>query len=427
MTILIGIVSALAAVASLPRWRLSTFLTMLSELFVAETVIFGVLDLVALLGYWPKAYEDYQLPTYLPLATAIFVLAIFGVSHFGIVRRMMRIADPFFAARTPISIRPWPLPFFFFFFFFLKKKNPHARLLGRAFPLFRPLQGRSPMRMLSLAVFAVLALTIGAYEENGMTILIGIVSALAAVASLPRWRLSTFLTMLSELFVAETVIFGVARPRRPARLLAEGLRGLSAPDLSAARDRDLHSRHLRRLAFRHRPADDADRRPVLRRAHADLDPPLAAAADDRAAGRLRPHQRLVPDPDQPVPGRARPAVQFLPARFRQRHPGRRRGPPHGILASAPLCLRAAGLHRHPRRPRRVLRRLEFRAAMAALDDGVVHLALAHALDALQARARRVRGRQPGPAHLAGRRRLHQRQRHRHQFRQRGHLQLHDSG
>ncbi len=110
MTILIGVVSALAAGASLPRWRLSTFLTMLSELFVAETVIFGLADIVALLGYWPKAYEEYQLPTYLPLATAIFVLAIFAVSHLGLVRRMMSIADPFFAARTPISIRPWPLP-----------------------------------------------------------------------------------------------------------------------------------------------------------------------------------------------------------------------------------------------------------------------------------------------------------------------------
>ena len=27
---------------------------MLSELFVAETVLFGVADLVALLGYWPQ-------------------------------------------------------------------------------------------------------------------------------------------------------------------------------------------------------------------------------------------------------------------------------------------------------------------------------------------------------------------------------------
>ena len=283
------------------------------------------------------------------------------------------------------------------------------------------------MRMLSLAVFAVLALTIGAYEENGMTILIGIVSALSAVASLPRWRLSTFLTMLSELFVAETVIFGVLDLVALLGYWPKAYRRLSASDLSAARDRDLHSRHLRRLAFRHRPADDADRRSVLRRAHPDLDPPLAAAPNDRAAGRLRPHQRLVPDSHQPVPGRARAPVQFLPARFRQRHPGRRRRPPHGLLASAPLCLRAAGLHRDPRRPRRVLRRLEFRAAMAAVDDGVVHLALAHALDALQARARRVRGRQPRPAHLAGRRRLHQRQRHRHQLRQRRHLQLHDPG
>ena len=110
MTLMIGVASALAAFASLPSWRLSTFLTLLSDLFAFETVLFGLADLVALLGWWPKAYEDYSLPRYLPLATAIFVLAIFAVSHIPIVRRMMRIADPFFAAATPISIRPWPLP-----------------------------------------------------------------------------------------------------------------------------------------------------------------------------------------------------------------------------------------------------------------------------------------------------------------------------
>jgi putative ATP-binding cassette transporter len=110
MTLLIGGASALAAVASLNRWKLSTFLTILSDLFAFETVLFGLADLVALLGFWPKAYEEYSLPPYLPLATALFVLVIFGVSHFPLVRKMMRIADPFFEARTPISIRPWPLP-----------------------------------------------------------------------------------------------------------------------------------------------------------------------------------------------------------------------------------------------------------------------------------------------------------------------------
>ena len=108
MTLLIGVASGLAAVAALPRWRLSTFLTLLCDLFAIETVLFGLADLAALLGYWPRSLEEYQLPTYLPLATALFILAIFAVSHFRLVRKMMTIADPFFAARTPISIRPLP-------------------------------------------------------------------------------------------------------------------------------------------------------------------------------------------------------------------------------------------------------------------------------------------------------------------------------
>ncbi|MGC2784643.1 MAG: ABC transporter ATP-binding protein/permease [Roseiarcus sp.] len=108
MTLLIAVISGLASVASMSRWRMSTFLTLLCDLFAIETVLFGLADLAALTGYWPQSLEEYELPRYLPLATALFVLAIFAVSHFRLVRRMMRIADPFFAARTPISIRPWP-------------------------------------------------------------------------------------------------------------------------------------------------------------------------------------------------------------------------------------------------------------------------------------------------------------------------------
>jgi len=110
MTLLIGGASALAAFASMPRFRTSIFLSILSDLFAAETILFGLADIVSLIGYWPEAYADYSLPRYLPLATALFGVVIFGVSHFGFVRRMLVITDPFFAARTPISIRPWPLP-----------------------------------------------------------------------------------------------------------------------------------------------------------------------------------------------------------------------------------------------------------------------------------------------------------------------------
>jgi vitamin B12/bleomycin/antimicrobial peptide transport system ATP-binding/permease protein len=110
MMILIGVASALAAAASHPRWRLSTFLALLSDLFAFETILFGLADIVAVLGYWPEAFADYQLPRYLPLATALFGVVIFIVSHTRFVRRMLAITDPFFEARTPISIRPWPLP-----------------------------------------------------------------------------------------------------------------------------------------------------------------------------------------------------------------------------------------------------------------------------------------------------------------------------
>ena len=110
MTLLIGVASALAAFASLPRFRTSIFLSILSDIFAVETVLFGLADIVVLLGYWPKGFEDYQLPSYLPLATALFGVLIFVISYIPFVQRMLRITDPFFAAQTPITIHPWPLP-----------------------------------------------------------------------------------------------------------------------------------------------------------------------------------------------------------------------------------------------------------------------------------------------------------------------------
>ena len=221
MTLLIGVASGLAAVAALPRWRMSTFLTLLCDLFAIETVLFGLADLVALMGYWPQSLAEYELPRYLPLATALFVLAIFAVSHFRLVRRMMRIADPFFAARTPISIRPLPYrPF-------ILRQDVYARI----------------------NVF--------------------------------------FLILINQFQVALALRFNFFQ---------------------------------RDFGNAIQVADEAHRVAFWYQLH----------------GRLR----------------------------------------------------AAGDDRHRRRHRRVLRRLEFRAAMAPMDDGLVHLALAHALDALQAGAHR---------------------------------------
>ena len=260
MMLVVGFASALSAFASLPRWRISTFLTILSDLFAFETILFGLADIVALLGYWPQAYADYELPRYLPLATALFGVAIFGISHFPFVRRMMAITDPFFEAQTPISIRPWPLP-------------PMA--------LRQSLYGR-------INVF--------------------------------------FLILINQFQVA----LGV------------------------------------RLNFFYRAFGNAIQ---------------------------------VPD-----------AV----------HSG-------AVLAAVALGVHAAGRDLDRGVPRRVLRLAEFRAAVAALDDRVLYVALAPAFDALQDGAPRRPHRQPGPAHLRGRRRLHQRRRRRRRLRERRRLQLHDPG
>ncbi len=106
MAIGLGAASALAAAASLPSLRIPTFLKIMSGLFTIETVIFGLADLTHEQGYWPEAYTEFALPRYLPVATAVFVIALTVISFIPFVQRMMRIADPFFDARTPITIRP---------------------------------------------------------------------------------------------------------------------------------------------------------------------------------------------------------------------------------------------------------------------------------------------------------------------------------
>ena len=110
MTFLIAGAAALSALAAFASNRLSDFLKISEGLFAVETIAFGLAYLAHGAGFWPEAYEAYALPTYLPLATALFGVAIYGISFIPFVRRMMAIADPFFVAPTSIALglRPFP-------------------------------------------------------------------------------------------------------------------------------------------------------------------------------------------------------------------------------------------------------------------------------------------------------------------------------
>ncbi len=80
MTLGLGVASALAAAASWPTVRLPTFLKIMSELFAVETAVFGLVDVAEVIGAWPASLAEYAPPRYLPIATALFVVAFTLVS-----------------------------------------------------------------------------------------------------------------------------------------------------------------------------------------------------------------------------------------------------------------------------------------------------------------------------------------------------------
>jgi len=103
--------SALAAAALMASpLPISSFFRTLIGLFGIETLGFGLIDLLNVADRWPEALKDYVTPQYLPLATALFIVALYGVSLFPFIRKMMAIADPYFEARTPITLRLRVIP-----------------------------------------------------------------------------------------------------------------------------------------------------------------------------------------------------------------------------------------------------------------------------------------------------------------------------
>jgi putative ATP-binding cassette transporter len=87
-------------------WRsapVSRFLKIFLALFAAETIVFGLADLAARVGLWPKFLAEARVPPTLALTVAMFAIIIFVVSHVPVVRSLTRIADRFFLATDQTS------------------------------------------------------------------------------------------------------------------------------------------------------------------------------------------------------------------------------------------------------------------------------------------------------------------------------------
>ena len=110
LVLLLAAFSLGCAAATFQSQTLSTFLKIFVAIFATENVVFGSAYLIGKLGLWPASLDDYQLPESLPLTMAIFAMLVFGISHFGVVRSIMGIADRYFQTDHKGTTRIWPLP-----------------------------------------------------------------------------------------------------------------------------------------------------------------------------------------------------------------------------------------------------------------------------------------------------------------------------
>lgn len=109
---LLGPTSLIAAFCCWRSAPVSQFLKIFIALFSVETIVFGLANLSAHFGYWPKALQEAPIPTTLVLTVAFFAILVFAISHIPVVRSMTRIADRFFthADLTVADLGPLRLP-----------------------------------------------------------------------------------------------------------------------------------------------------------------------------------------------------------------------------------------------------------------------------------------------------------------------------
>ena len=110
MTFMLAGAAAASAATMFLGHNLSTFLKIFKVIFAVETIVFGVAYLIDHTGLWPADYEAYTLPDSLPLAVALFGVFVYAISFIPVIRKMTRIADPYFReserTRSKIALLP---------------------------------------------------------------------------------------------------------------------------------------------------------------------------------------------------------------------------------------------------------------------------------------------------------------------------------
>ncbi len=106
-------VATLAVAGALYGARaLAAYIRILVGLIAGAHAMLGALYLADLYGALPEGMAGFTPPVSMPVAAAIFALAMLAVGRIPVIRSITHLTDPFFVSRDTGVVRVWPFPEF---------------------------------------------------------------------------------------------------------------------------------------------------------------------------------------------------------------------------------------------------------------------------------------------------------------------------
>ncbi len=105
----LGAVGLLLAFATFWATEISTFLKIFSVIFAVEYVATGAGAVLAQVGFWPAGWQAIAPPASLPTTIAVFGILVYAISFIPAIRRIARLASPYFEAPEATTAQLWPV------------------------------------------------------------------------------------------------------------------------------------------------------------------------------------------------------------------------------------------------------------------------------------------------------------------------------
>jgi len=105
----LGAVGVLLAFATFRATTISTFLKIFSVIFAVEYVVTGAGAVLAQAGIWPSDWQAIAPPSSLPTTIAVFGILVYAISFIPAIRRIARLASPYYEAPELTTAKLWPV------------------------------------------------------------------------------------------------------------------------------------------------------------------------------------------------------------------------------------------------------------------------------------------------------------------------------